>query len=136
MKRIRCVPLLTRCAGLQPNRIRYRLCLALVPFTGPCSPILHRARECKCGSWVMDGDASCSSCGDPAPVGRSTSVWVREYFNEIQWDEFVKNHPEYAEDLEDSSDVGVRIPQGRNPHEYIVEAEAEPVQREEYQRYA
>ena len=47
----------------------------LVPFTDLCAPVPVKARQCECGSWVTQGDATCGFCCDPASGGAPTLLW-------------------------------------------------------------
>ena len=58
---------------------RFGLKLALIAFTAVCSPVNFQARECWCGSWVLDGNRNCAFCKEPVPDKRGTTVWKKEY---------------------------------------------------------
>jgi len=102
---------------------RCELKLALIPFTNICSPVNFQARECWCGSWILDGARNCAFCNEPAQGGQSTTVWKKEYFGEVQLEPLVEEHPEFEQELETFGESGVRIPKGWDPHKYIVAVE-------------
>lgn len=75
MNRIRYIPLISS-AQVSTKGVRRELNQALVPFTGEYEPKPAFARQCVCGSWVLDSDRSCVWCGDAPPGRDPTRVWT------------------------------------------------------------
>ncbi len=112
-----------RIDGRRTEIPRRELKLALVAFTEVCSPVNFQARECWCGSWIIEGEVECRFCKEPVPEKKGTTVWKKEYFSESQLEAMIEEHPEVEQELKALAESGVRIPKYMDPYEYMVAVE-------------
>ena len=112
---------------------RRELNAALVPFTSTCIPDSAFARECWCGSWILEGEPSCVFCGDSPPRGRTTRVWKRGPSVEQQLDPMIAAWRDLEQRTDELRDRGMQIPSGCDPHVFIAQVESGATTGEEVQ---
>jgi len=104
---------------------RQELTLALLPFTSSCIPKAELARECWCGSWILDREKCCAFCGDPPSPKGCTRVWIRGIDAEDQLDSLLELR------VANLREQGIIIPVGQDPNVLIDQLEAGALLEEE-----